>query len=101
MELQQNLSALLAIAAAAALTWVVLSPRVNEGLVIKSGLILLIVGLLAQAGQVLSGIETWRGAANAAVLQHGGLCVALVGYALRVRVGRRRARRAVDRRLLR
>jgi hypothetical protein len=95
MDINATLSAGLALVAATALGWVVLSPRIHEGLIIKSGLITLITGLLAYAGLTLSGIETWSGLGKAAVLQHAGMCVAIAGYALRKASGKR-CRRASD-----
>ena len=92
-ELHHTLNALASLIAAAGLSYVVLSSRVKEGLVIKAGLVAMIFGLLGTAYFVLSGIESWRALWWCGFLLRGGLAVVIMGYLLR----RRRAGHALMR----
>ncbi len=66
--------------AAAALSWLVLSPRIDEGIGVKVGVVLMIFGLLGNAAVTLTGASVWHATWNAGLLLRGGIvvvCVAL------------------------
>jgi hypothetical protein len=79
--------------------WAVLSHRINEGLVIKTGLIWMSVGFMAAAWALGDGLTcddmTTLGRSQALV--HAGMLCVAAGLALRVRGGMlARSRRASD-----
>lgn len=71
--------------AGAALSWVVLSATVREGVVIKVGLIVMIAGLFSTAALTLTGADSMRGLLNAGLALRIGLCVVIAGYWLKTR----------------
>lgn len=78
--------------------WAVLSPRINDGVMIKAGLIFMALGFSATAvaladGQTCSDLHVLG---RAELLTHTGLLVVGLGFAWRIRDGRRRCRRVTD-----
>ena len=75
------------------LGYTVLSPRVRDGLVIKLGLVLMLLGLLGTVIQVLDGLtcDDTMQLLHSRTLILAGLLVAAGGFAWRVRQGKRRA----------
>lgn len=83
---------------ALATAWAVLNPRINDGVVIKAGLIFMALGFSATAvaladGQTCSDLHVLG---RAELLIHSGLLVVGLGFAWRIRDGRRRRRRVTD-----
>jgi hypothetical protein len=65
---------------ALALTWVVLHPRIQEGLLIKSGLVLMIFSLLATASMTLGPhYEDWHSLWRAGFTLRLGLLMVALG----------------------
>lgn len=83
-ELMQLLNGITSLMCAALIALVVLCSHVQEGPVIKFGLILMVIGLLASGVIMLKGFDTIHGLWNAALLTRCGLLVALLGYAWRM-----------------
>lgn len=83
-DIAQTLSGVTSLLCAALIGLVVLSHRVREGPVIKLGLILMVMGLLASGVIALKGFDTAHGMLNAGLLMRCGLLVALLGYSWRV-----------------
>ena len=79
----QTLSGVTSLLCAVCIGLFVLSRRVNEGPVIKFGLILMTIGLLASGVITLKGFDTLHGLWNASLMLRIGLLVALLGYAWR------------------
>lgn len=73
----------LSLFAAAGLGYVVLTERIQEGVVIKAGLICMVLGLLATAALTLRGMDSWRGLFHAGIALRGGLCLVIAGYWLK------------------
>lgn len=69
--------------AALAMSWLVLSPRVQEGLVIKAGLIAMSMSLLATAWHTLADSENWNAMWAAGLTLRAGLLVVVLGIAWR------------------
>ena len=82
--LTQHVSGLASLLCAAALAFVVLTRRVQEGVVIKMGLVMMIGGLLATGVISLKGFDSLRGFWNAGLLIRVGLLVVILGYVRRV-----------------
>lgn len=76
----QTLSGITSVLCAGLLSSIVLTSRVQEGPVIKLGLILMIIGLLASGIITLKGFDTMHGLWNASLLLRVGLLIALTGY---------------------
>lgn len=76
-------------------TWAVLSPRVRDGIVIKLGLILAVLGFVGLGAAMAMGLPlvAW---VRALALLHAGLLVAAAGVWWRFRQARGRRRRASD-----
>lgn len=81
--------ALLAFVAAAGLSWVVLSPSIHEGLLVKMGLVLMIFALLGIAGASAEGSPP-DAYGNALALWLIGGAMAGFGALLRFKKGGRR-----------
>ena len=77
----------LSLFAGAALSWVVLSATVREGIVIKTGLICMVAGLFSTAALTLTltGMDSMRGLLNAGLALRLGLCIVIAGYWLKTR----------------
>ncbi len=95
-EWMRNANGWASLACAAGLAYVVLSRKVDEGLVVKVGLVIMILGLLATAALTLGSAESWRGLWNAGFCTRAGLLVVIVGIALRARHPKHPRRRATD-----
>jgi hypothetical protein len=80
MEYIFYITGIAALAAASGLSYIVLSERIDEGFVIKVGLVTMIAGLLMTGYFTLAGLETFRGLWISSMLTKVGLCVAIVGY---------------------
>lgn len=76
MQLANGLVSLLA---AAMLAGLILNPRINEGLVVKIGLLGMTWGLIGTAYLTLSASLNWEAAWNAGLVLRIGLCVVCVG----------------------
>lgn len=76
MQLANGLVSLLA---AAILAGLILNPRINEGLVVKIGLLGMTWGLIGTAYLTLSASLNWEAAWNAGLVLRIGLCVVCVG----------------------
>lgn len=81
------LNAFASLLGAAAMAYIVLSPRIHEGLAIKIGLVLMMAGQLSTAALVLMPGEPdagrWEALWNAGLLTRGGILVVIGGYGLR------------------
>jgi hypothetical protein len=80
MEAVFYITGFASLAASAGLSYIVLSQKIDEGFVIKVGLVTMIAGLLMTAYFTLAGLETFRGLWISSMLTKVGLCVAIVGY---------------------
>lgn len=88
------LNAFACLVLSAAASWAVLSPAVRDGVVVKAGLISVALGFLACAVLIVD--DRWWALNRALALVHGGGVTVLLGYATRVRGGRRKRRRVTD-----
>lgn len=86
----------LSLLAAFALSWVVLTATVREGIVIKAGLIVMIFGLFSTAALTLGEIDSIRGQLNAGLALRLGLCVVIAGYYMKTRRTGHYRRRSSD-----
>lgn len=86
----------LSLACAAGLSCVVLNRRIAEGLVVKVGLVLMILGLAFTGAMVLADLEIMRGMRNAGFTTRLGLLIVIVGYAFKVRRRQHPQRRSSD-----
>lgn len=73
---------------AACVGWVVLDPRIHEGLVVRLGLVCMALGFAAMAATLATAVdaEGLRVVGRAAALVHLGLVVSVVGFVWRFRV---------------
>lgn len=78
------------------IVWAVLSPRVRDGVVIKSGLILMALGLGALSLQHLAGVTDSERISRALFMLLAGLMVVMVGVLWRRAHRPRLSRRASD-----
>lgn len=76
MQLANGLVSLLA---AAMLAGLILNPRINEGIVVKIGLLGMTWGLIGAAYLALSASQNWEAVWNAGLVLRIGLCVVCVG----------------------
>lgn len=79
-------SGVVCIIAGLVLSAIVLHPRINEGLIVKAGLIAMILSLFATAALTFSGSIDWPGYWRAAFTLRAGLAVACVGILWRASV---------------
>lgn len=82
MQLANGLVSLLA---AAMLAGLILNPRINEGIVVKIGLLGMTWGLIGTAYLTLSESQNWEAVWNAGLVLRIGLCVVCVGMWWRAR----------------
>ena len=82
MQLANGLVSLLA---AAMLAGLILNPRINEGLIVKIGLLGMMWGLIGTAYLTLSASDNWEAGWNAGLVLRIGLCVVCVGMWWRAR----------------
>ena len=81
----QIASGLVSLLAAALLAGLILNPRINEGLIVKLGLIAMTWGLIGTAYLTLSASHNWDAVWNAGLLLRVGLCVVCAGMWWRAR----------------
>ena len=84
--MQATLNGILSALAAGALTYVVMSPRINEGGVTKLGMVAMILSLIVSAAfsfPAIFGEVDPATAYNAALVLRGGIVVVCVGYWLK------------------
>ena len=82
MQLANGLVSLLA---AAMLAGLILNPRINEGVVVKIGLLGMTWGLIGTAYLTLSASQNWEAMWNAGLVLRIGLCIVCVGMWWRAR----------------
>ena len=82
MQLANGLVSLLA---AAILAGLILNPRINEGVVVKIGLLGMTWGLIGTAYLTLSESNNWDAVWNAGLVLRIGLCIVCVGMWWRAR----------------
>ncbi len=82
MQLANGLVSLLA---AAMLAGLILNPRINEGLIVKIGLLGMMWGLIGTAYLTLSASHNWDAAWNAGLVLRIGLCIVCLGMWWRAR----------------
>ena len=82
MQLANGLVSLLA---AAMLAGLILNPRINEGVVVKIGLLGMTWGLIGTAYLTLSESNNWDAVWNAGLVLRIGLCIVCVGMWWRAR----------------
>ena len=82
MQLANGLVSLLA---AAMLAGLILNPRINEGIVVKIGLLGMTWGLIGTAYLTLSASDNWDAVWNADLVLRIGLCVTCIGMWWRAR----------------
>jgi len=80
--MQAILNGVLSVAAAGTLTYVVMSPRIDEGGLIKVGLMAMILSLIVSAMYSFSDLP-FMAAYNAALVLRGGIVVVCLGYYLK------------------
>ena len=85
MDYVQFLSGTTSVACACLLSSLVLSTKIREGLPIKLGLIMMIVGLMASGLITLKGFDDLEGLWNAALLLRTGLLIVVLGVIWRIR----------------
>lgn len=85
MDYIQFLSGTTSVACACLLSSLVLSTKVQEGLAIKLGLVLMIVGLMASGLITLKGFDSLEGLWNAALLLRTGLLITVLGVVWKIR----------------
>lgn len=76
MQLANGLVSLLA---AAMLAGLILNPRINEGIVVKIGLLGMTWGLIGTAYLTLSASQNWEAVWNAGLVLRIGLCIVCAG----------------------
>lgn len=82
MQLANGLVSLLA---AAMLAGLILNPRINEGLIVKIGLLGMMWGLIGTACLTLSASHNWDSVWNAGLVLRIGLCIVCLGMWWRAR----------------
>ena len=82
MQLANGLVSLLA---AAMLAGLILNPRINEGIVVKIGLLGMTWGLIGTAYLTLSASDNWDAVWNSGLVLRIGLCVTCIGMWWRAR----------------
>ena len=82
MQLANGLVSLLA---AAMLAGLILNPRINEGLIVKVGLLGMMWGLIGTAYLTLSASDNWEAVWNAGLVLRIGLCIVCLGMWWRAR----------------
>lgn len=79
MDALQLFNGLTSLTLAGVLTFLVLTPKVHEGPIIKCGLVTMIFSLLASAAHILGDTENWRAIATASLTLRLGLLTVVVG----------------------
>lgn len=89
-----KIDAMLSVVSALLLSWVVLQPKLQEGLWIKAGLICLVFAMMANAALLLQGVHSLQAFLNIGLTIRLGVVLCCVGVVLKVGVTRMRQRRA-------
>lgn len=89
-------SGLISLVAAFAFSWAVLHPGINEGLVVKVGMILMIFSLLVTAWLTLTQSQDWTAYWRAAFWLRLGLLVTTLGMVARLLGWTRHPRRRLS-----
>lgn len=85
MSYWQMANAIVSLFAAGVLTIVILHPRIHEGLPIKAGLMVVVIGLLATAGLTVTESTAWDAYWRAGFAMRAGLAVICLGVLYRAR----------------
>ena len=75
----QVANGLVSLLAAAMLAGLILNPRINEGVVVKIGLLGMTWGLIGTACLTLSASDNWEAVLNAGLVLRIGLCIVCAG----------------------
>ena len=86
MDALHILNGLVSLTCAGVLSWLVLSPGIHEGPVIKVGLIAMIFALLATAAHTLGDTQDWMALSTAGLTLRLGLLTVIAGICWRKRV---------------
>lgn len=86
MDALHILNGLVSLTCAAVLSWLVLSPGIHEGPVIKVGLIVMIFSLLATAAHILGNTQNWLALSSAGLTLRLGLLTVIAGICWRKRL---------------
>lgn len=80
------------------IAWAIMTDRVRDGIVIKSGLILMALGFFGNACLQMNGVapDDTRGLANCQMLINAGLLIVAVGWLWRTNGGKEYRRRTTD-----
>ena len=81
----QVANGLVSLLAAAMLAGLILNPRINEGLIVKIGLLGMMWGLIGTAYLTLSASNNWEAVWNAGLVLRIGLCIVCLGMWWRAR----------------
>ena len=81
----QVANGLVSLLAAAMLAGLILNPRINEGLIVKIGLLGMAWGLIGTAYLTLSASDNWEAVWNAGLVLRIGLCIVCIGMWWRAR----------------
>lgn len=84
MDEWHTASGIVSLIGAAFLSWIVLHPRINEGVIIKSGLVMMILSLLVTAALTLGNSSEWTAYWRAGFYLRLGLVVTCIGVVMRV-----------------
>jgi hypothetical protein len=84
MDEWHTASGVVSLACAAFLSWIVLHPRINEGVLVKAGLITMITSLLVTGALTLGESYAWSAYWRAGFLLRLGLLLVCVGVFVRV-----------------
>lgn len=76
---------IVSIIAAALITGLILNPHINEGLIVKLGLMAMVWGLIGTAYLTLSESSNWGAVWNAGLVLRSGICVVCIGMWWRAR----------------
>ena len=85
IDIMQIGNGVLSIIGAACLAGLILNPRINEGLVVKLGLMAMVWGLIGNAYLTLTGSGNWAAIWNAGFVLRAGVVVVCAGMWWRAR----------------
>lgn len=85
IEYMQIANGVLSMLGAACIAGLILNPRINEGLIVKIGLMAMVWGLIGNAYLTLSDPPNWGAAWNAGFVLRLGIVVVCVGMWWRAR----------------
>lgn len=84
MDEWHTASGIVSLIGAAFLSWLVLYPKIQEGVIVKTGLVMMIVSLLVTAALTFDGSTEWTAYWRAGLYLRLGLCITCVGVIIRV-----------------